>query len=319
MPGSLAFAVSRIERLVNLTAALLAAQRPLSADDLKSRVPGYPDEKNGFRRQFERDKEVLRDLGLPLVTVVLASEVGESQVGYRIPADAYYLRDPGLDPDELSALHLATRIVQLDGLVGADAAWKLGPEANIDATVAVSATIPGSDALAALFAAIAAGAAVAFTYRDEQRTVQPARLTFRNGHWYVAGHDASRNADRSFRVDRIESGIQQRVAFVDVPAPAVAGRAAFGRPWELGDADTVETTIRIDAGQAVWALAHLGSDALVSRGDDGSCVVRLLVRNEDALRSFVLGFLDHAELIAPPYLRAQITEWLQQQLETATP
>lgn len=310
--------MSRIERLVNLTAALLAAERPLSADDLRSRVPGYPDEKSAFRRQFERDKEVLRDLGLPLATVVLPSEAGESQVGYRIPPDAYYLRDPGLDPDELSALHLATRIVQLDGLVGADAAWKLGTEANPEAGVAISATIPGSDALAALFAAIAAGAAVEFAYRDEQRTVQPARLTFRNGRWYVAGHDADRNADRSFRVDRIDGPVHQRDALVGVPVVTSTGRAAFGRPWELGDAEEVETTIRIDAAQAVWALAHLGPEALVSRGDDGSCVVRLLVRSDDALRSFVLGFLDHAELLTPAPLRALVVDWLQQ-LASASP
>ena len=70
--------MSRIERLVNLTAALLAAERPLSADELRSRVPGYPDEKASFRRQFERDKEVLRDLGLPLSMESLPGDATET-------------------------------------------------------------------------------------------------------------------------------------------------------------------------------------------------------------------------------------------------
>ena len=63
--------MARLERLVNLSAALLAADRALTAEELRERVPGYPDEKSSFRRQFERDKDALRELGIPLQTVTL--------------------------------------------------------------------------------------------------------------------------------------------------------------------------------------------------------------------------------------------------------
>ena len=107
--------MSRIERLVNLTAALLATERALTAEELRDRVPGYPEDKASFRRQFERDKDALRELGLPLL--LESQRMGsEEQSAYRIDPDRYYLRDPGLTPDELSALHLASRMVRVEGL-----------------------------------------------------------------------------------------------------------------------------------------------------------------------------------------------------------
>src|SRR5204862_5864787 len=46
--------------------------------------------------------------------------------GYRVPPEDYYLRDPGLAPDELAALHLAAQVVRLEGAT--EALWKLGGE-----------------------------------------------------------------------------------------------------------------------------------------------------------------------------------------------
>jgi predicted DNA-binding transcriptional regulator YafY len=46
-------------------------------------------------------------------------------------------------------------------------------------------------------------------------------------------------------------------------------------------------------------------------GEDGSVEVELSVTSPEALRSYVLGFLEHAEVIAPPELRADIVAWLQ--------
>ena len=54
---------AKVERLLNLSAALLAAERPLTAAEIRRRVPGYPEERASFRRTFERDKDDLRELG----------------------------------------------------------------------------------------------------------------------------------------------------------------------------------------------------------------------------------------------------------------
>jgi proteasome accessory factor B len=120
MPSS-----EKLERLLNLTAALLETQRPLPAAEIAKRVYGYPEEKSAFRRAFERDKEDLREMGIPIaLSEITGSDPPET--GYRIPKDEYYLRDPGLEPDELAALHLAASTVRLDGIEGAGGLWKLG-------------------------------------------------------------------------------------------------------------------------------------------------------------------------------------------------
>ncbi len=59
--------VERLERLVNLVAALLDARQPLTREELRVRVGGYSEDDDSFRRNFERDKELLRQMGMPLV------------------------------------------------------------------------------------------------------------------------------------------------------------------------------------------------------------------------------------------------------------
>ena len=107
-------AVSKLERLLNLINVLLDAPRPLRASELATRVPGYPPDEASFRRAFERDKDDLREMGVPLRLEDVPASNPPAQ-GYRIRQDEYYLRDPGLEPEELEALNLAAATVQLDG------------------------------------------------------------------------------------------------------------------------------------------------------------------------------------------------------------
>ena len=302
--------MARLERLVNLSAALLAADRALTAEELRERVPGYPDEKSSFRRQFERDKDALRELGIPLQTVTLPND---SQAAYRVEFDEYYVKDPGLAPDELAALHLAARVVRMGDLSETDhAIWKLGPEvaAAPEATGdETSAQLPGGANVATVFEAIATGRVLQFQYRGDARRVVARRLSFRNGHWYVAAFDLERSDDRSFRIDRFE-GRATVGAAADLPdnhRPADQGL----RGWEIGDGAAVATRLHIDRGQAPWAVTHLGEASVVDRDTDGGVTVEMTVRNVDAFRSFALGFLDHGEVISPRVIRDDMIDWLR--------
>ena len=196
----------RLERLINLVAALLDSERPLTIDQLRTRLPGYAENDGAFRRAFERDKEALRELGVPLVTEPV-DPAYPSVEGYRIPKESYYLRDPELAPDELAALHLAASAVRMEGANGVEALWKLGGELAEEGPSPAVAALPGADHLAPLFEAISARRRVTFTYRDRQRRIDPHRLSFRNGHWYLAGFDHDAGEDRSFRLDRLESDV----------------------------------------------------------------------------------------------------------------
>jgi predicted DNA-binding transcriptional regulator YafY len=302
----------RLERLLNLTAALLNTGRPLTAGDLAEQVPGYPDpaDKATFRRAFERDKEALRDMGIPIRTIDVPG-VEPPELGYVIRREDYALRDPGLEPDELAALHLATAAVRMEGLPGTEAVWKLGGAPNeVGGDAVPVAALPAIPQLVPLFGAVASRAPVTFGYRGEQRTVDPYRLSFSRGHWYLDGWDHAREDERQFRLDRISGQVD--VGDGDsFERPAHAGRG-IAQPWTIGGEESVTATVRVDADQAGWAVDHVGREAVTRTEDDGSVVLGLAVTNRDAFRSFVLGFLDHAEVLDPPELRDDLVAWLRE-------
>ena len=167
---------AKLERLLNLTAALLETPRPLTADDIAERIFGYPEDKIAFRRAFERDKEALRDMGIPIVMTDVSGRI-RPRLGYRIPKDQYYLRDPGLEPDELAALAPRRLGHPARGRRGHGRALEARRRARAadsqEAAPAMVAAIPVDDRLVKLFGAVGERRPVTFTYRDEQRTVDP--------------------------------------------------------------------------------------------------------------------------------------------------
>ncbi|MDQ4070365.1 MAG: WYL domain-containing protein [Actinomycetota bacterium] len=309
----------RLERLINLVAALLHASRPLTAEELRSRLPGYAEDHAAFRRAFERDKEALRDLGIPVVVEPVDPAGQPGVVGYRIPKEQYYLEDPGLAPDELAALHLAASAVRLEGASGVEALWKLGGEvkdlgpsaasSGMGGPVPAVAALPGAAHLAPVFAAISARRRIRFAYRGRTRQVDPWRLSFRTGHWYLVGFEHDAGEERMFRLDRLESDVEasgEEAAF-ERP-PHVGGQPP---PWEMGSDEPVVARLLVDPSQAPWAAGHVGPEAVEEWQPDGSVVLAVRVTNRDAFRSFVLGFLDHAEVLGPQELRNDMIEWLE--------
>jgi proteasome accessory factor B len=291
--------VVRLERLVNLLAALLQADRPLSRSDIHERVPGYPDDVVAYRRAFERDKETLRNMGVPVVTEALDlghDEVGE---GYRVPRDLYQLRDPGLTREEMDALAVAASAVKLSSDAAANALWKLGGGRGRHHVVH-DVDLADDERLGMLFAARRELRAATFVYKGTERTVQPHRLTFRNGHWYVNGYDVAHEDVRTYRIDRIDGAIttSDPGSFTTPPR----SEQHWLPPWRMGEEEPVEVHVRIDADYGAFALDQVAGER-VTQHADGTVDVWFTVTNRDALRSFVLGFLEHAEIVSPPEVR----------------
>lgn len=296
--------MDKLERLLNLTAALLHAEIPLTAEELRDRVGGYPDTKATFRRAFERDKDDLRSMGMPL-RVEPVPGVDPPVDGYRLDRDEYAGTELAFEADELAALHLATSLVQLDG--DDTALVKLGAGSG-DAPADSVGRVPFNDTLATMIGAAVDRNALSFTYNDVERIVEPWKLSFTRGHWYLSGLDRLREDQRLYRVDRIKDGVS-----LSGPAKAPVGDVNEPidlRGWELGDGPVIKATILVDADQAAYARHMLGE--VVDR-PDGSVTATLDVRNIDAFRSFVLSFLEHAEILEPAELRTDFVEWLEAQ------
>src|SRR5229473_2772923 len=127
----------KTERLLSLVVCLLSARRYLTASQIRDAVPGYPDSFDAFKRMFERDKDELRELGIPLETGVSAT--ADEEPGYRIPRQAYVLPEIRLERDEAAVLGLAARVWRRAELAGAAAGALLklraaGIDAAMDGT-----------------------------------------------------------------------------------------------------------------------------------------------------------------------------------------
>lgn len=312
--------MAKLDRLLNLTAALLETSVPLTAEELRERVPGYSDSDEAFHRSFERDKDDLRELGVPIETVSVGHHE-QIRSAYTIERDRYELPDPGFEPDELAALQLAAAAVQLEGLDphdADDALRKLGgltPAGTAGATAQLG-EVPTPSSLLDLFVAILERREVQFRYGDLERTVQPHRLQFERGRWYLTGHDLARADRRSFRLDRIDGAVSigEPDAF-EVPQGVAGVRL---RPWELGEGAAVDAELLLDADIARSVLNEDPGLDVVERRVDGAIVVRLRVRNHEALRNFVLTLLDRAELLGPPEMRNDLAVWLRTMVGSGT-
>ncbi|MCE2524617.1 MAG: WYL domain-containing protein [Acidimicrobiia bacterium] len=292
-------ASAKLERLLNLTAALLATERLLPAAEIAAKVAGYASGKEAFRRTFERDKSELRRMGIPL-TVGAVPGSDPPVEGYRIHPRDYYLADPGLEADERAALHLAARAVRLEETSADTAFWALGglPPGN-DAAPEL-AVIPSDENLVVLYRAICERSAISFRHRGDLRTVEPVQLRFVRGHWYLGGQDRHRQAWRNFRLDRI-GDLTAGPAGEFEPVPASPGDLERP-PWEIGEGAAV-AQLTVDAELADWALVQTSEGLRHERRPDGSVWLEVSVANPDALVDFVLGLLEHAELLGPPALR----------------
>jgi proteasome accessory factor B len=298
----------KLERLLNLTALLLDAGRPLPASEIQRQLD-YPEDKASFRRAFERDKDELRSMGIPIRIEKVPGTLPEVD-GYRIPREEYSLRDPGLSTEELAALHLAASAVQVEGLPATEGLLKLGglvTEGSRDLGVHV-APLPADPNLARLFGAVSSRRPVRLRYRDEERTVDPYRLEFQRGRWYLTGFDHLREEERNYRLDLVEGEVEIADGHFEPPTTSVPGQARG--TWELGAEPPVRARVRIDGPQASWAVQHVGPDHVVAQDPDGGVVVELPVTNRAAFRSFVLSFLEHAEVLDPPELRDDLVAWL---------
>src|SRR5215469_16229447 len=106
----------KTERLLGLVVCLLSTRRYLTAEQVRAAVPGYPEQDDLFKRMFERDKEDLRELGVPLETGM--NHPFDDDPGYRIRQQAYQLPELRLEADEAAVLGLAARVwsrAQLEG------------------------------------------------------------------------------------------------------------------------------------------------------------------------------------------------------------
>jgi proteasome accessory factor B len=261
----------KTERLLSLVVCLLSARRYLTASQIREAVPGYPDSFDAFKRMFERDKDELRELGIPLETGTNTGS--DEEPGYRISRQAYELPDIRLEPDEAAVLGLAARVWRRAELAGAaeGALLKLRA-AGIDAEDLTQPGIEprlqtGEAAFGPLWEAVRDRRPVSFGYlaagrtSTQSRQLEPWGVVNRRGRWYVVGFDRDRREQRIFRLSRIFGQVRFTgpVGSVTVP-PGTDVRAAV-RDWDAGTPTHQTCKLRIRSGAGHGLRRHALSTA----------------------------------------------------------
>ncbi len=316
---------------MNLVIALLSTRQFLTAERIRDSVAGYEESASdeAFSRMFERDKNELRDLGIPL-------EVGQvsrysTVEGYRINRDAYELPDIGLSDEEAAAVAVAVQMWESPELAAAaeGALLKLraaGVHVETDAAVASVPAVPartrGSEpVLGKLLAAIDEGRAVRFEHRGAvnapylMRDVEPWGVVTHHGRWYLVGHDRDRDAVRSFRLSRIGDDITAYGPVNTVHKPegldlrSIVDRVTSGAP--VSGAATV--WVAEGRGREIRRLGRvIGERSVAGRA---GVEVEIPIRSRDWLARLITGLGPDALVIAPEELRSDVVARLRSVLE----
>ena len=222
----------KTERLLNLVICLLSTRQFLLKEQIRAAVPQYAEcpTDEAFDRMFERDKDELREMGVPLETGANDAWF-DDEVGYRVDRKAYALPEVSFTPDELAVLGLASRVWQQASLAApaSRAVLKLkaaGVEPDGGSLVGIEPRIRTSEpAFEPVYAAVRDRRPITFPYRTPgrpdviDRHLEPWGIVSRHGRWYVVGHDRDRGATRVFRLSRVAGPVRNAGAPGEVVVP----------------------------------------------------------------------------------------------------
>lgn len=314
------------ERLFSLVLALLATDVGLMKNDILKTVHGYSQKSRdghdnaNLERQFERDKEDIRELGVPLETIDSPSDPGNNQLKrYRIPRGRYELpEDITFTPEESTLLTLAARVWR-EGSLSAESRRALTKLRSLGAatTEPVIGFAPrvrlGELAFEPLTAAIDRGVSVRFDYLKpgehaaRTRAVLPLALVNYEGRWHLSARELDSGTPKMFLLRRI------------------VGKVTSGQPVDIPPGDHVaEALARLDA-LATTQFADVevvpGSDAALrlarrtTAEDIGPNRLRLHFVDRAILADELSGFGPEVLVLSPPELREAVRERLERTAE----
>lgn len=307
------------ERLMNLTICLLVSRTFISKERIRSAVEGYHGlSDDAFDRMFDRDKEELRVIGVPIETG--SNDTGfDDDPGYRIRRDRYELPEVTLEADEAAVVGLAARVWQHAQLASASgrALRRLrAAGADVDES-AVHVLEPRLDTVEAafdpVFSAVTTRTPISFGYRtatattDSQRRLEPWGIVSWHGHWYVVGFDQDRQAPRMFRLSRIKGTVHTNGDPGDFDRPAEVNLRDLTASLAPPEPQHV-ATLRVRAGSGDALRRHATRSREVG---DGWTEVDVPYARESSLVEQLLALGPDVIAVEPVDVRQAVVENLQ--------
>ena len=325
MPATRAPRVPAEERLFSLVLALLSTESGLTKSEILANVQGYrqryaPGGDNAsLERQFERDKDDVRELGIPLETIETPGSAGNNQtLRYRIPKGEYDLPlDVRFTPDESALLSLAA-MAWREGALSADSRRALlkvrsagsedddGDGAGVLGVDAYAPRLRARDAaFEPLRSALDRAAAVRFDYitpgqhEPRRRELAPLALVQHGGRWMLAAHEFASGSEKNYLLSRIVGPVVQYEAGRH-PAPAGAGERALAELERIWARRTAR--IRVVAGSDAERRLARRRDTV--EDDDGVLVLHHV--DPQILAEELAAFGPEVRVLEPADLRERV-------------
>jgi predicted DNA-binding transcriptional regulator YafY len=323
----------KLIRQLSLISYLMAERRPVTAPEIRRDVEGYSAmNEDAFARRFYADRSELEALGIQLSVDKPVEGLAE-QENYSLPPENFHL--PAIEFDDAELAGLQTALSLLDGefayaeplrLALQQISWgrsnPLQAPEQRSIALGITASAGGHDLsqrLAKIETAIFRRKTIVFDYYTMQRgelgsrKVDPYQLLFEGGQFYLVGRSHERDAIRVFRLTRIRG----KVAYAskaehDFQRPAEFDPRSYANrvPWRFGEPiGTAEVWI---AGRIAWQIERQfdrhGSFRAAKPGEGDANDRVFVTEYADArqLVAWVLGLGEHARLLGPPQLVAEL-------------
>ncbi|TAL44808.1 MAG: WYL domain-containing protein [Salinibacterium sp.] len=303
------------ERLFSLVLALLATDSGLTKSDILSTVRGYSQrysaagDNANLERQFERDKDDIRELGIPIDTIDSPGDPGNNQnLRYRISRGDYELpADIRFSPDETALLNLAA-MVWREGSLSAESRRAIVKLRALG--VAVTEPVLGyaprvrvrDAAFEPLSIALEKRQVVQFDYLkpgesdSRQRTVAPLALVQHQGRWHLYADEPNSGSTRTFLLRRIVSPVSITGKSFPAPPPGQSDRALA----ELDDVWNSHLAL-VEVEQGTDAAARLGNRRGTTVTADGA--LELHYSDLNIVADELAGYGPEVLVLAPQELR----------------
>lgn len=310
------------ERLFSLVLALVATRNGLTKHQILETVQGYRQryEHSGdnanLERQFERDKDDLRELGVPLE--IIEDPTGDNHgLRYRIAKDDYEL-PAGItfSSDELTLLSLAARVWK-EGSLSADSRRaitklrSLGAEPD-EPLIGYAPQLRVRDAaFEPLQRAMDRHQVVTFDYLNpgamEPRTriVGPLALVQHHGSWLLNGDDHGVGARRTFLLSRIVSPVHTTGDTFPAPDGGHAMRL-------IGEIDALMRSNRAELRVTPGSDAQVRLSKRAESHTPGSDTITLHYTDAALLADELAGYGPEVRVVEPDELARAVRDRLRQ-------
>jgi predicted DNA-binding transcriptional regulator YafY len=323
-------------RQLNLIAYLLNHRFPVTWEEIRQKVPGYQpvggvDEKS-ILRKFERDKEELREQGVPIDTVPIDSEV---LMGYRLDRSRFYLPRFAFTDEEIRALVIAVRrLAEMKGFSMAREARSVlrklvfdspcGAEADGSLAFYYSGHY-SSPELETVAEALMYKKRLQMTYYSlhsdsvSDREVHPYALLQRRGGWYLVAWCCLRKELRQFRLERIRS-IHMNRKDLDTPDYTIPKDFSLKdymgqETWDYSVARPTSVEVKMSRARYQQARARWSDRDDVTFPSKRRNVVVMKVRDDAAFCRWVLAQQGRVEILSPRRMRREMRSLIRRMID----